>query len=66
MRERLVTLPIDLTPDDWTYSEYACLPDDGTRYEVLDGEVLVTRAPGTLRRKVILHLAIALSSPAAP
>ena len=55
-----MTLPIDLTPDDWTYSEYARLPDDGNRYEVLDGEVLVTPAPGTLHQKVILRLAIAL------
>ncbi|MGQ0813080.1 MAG: Uma2 family endonuclease [Gemmatimonadota bacterium] len=24
----------------WTYAEYARLPDDGNRYEVLDGELL--------------------------
>ena len=29
----------------WTYDEYARLPDDGNRYEVIDGEVLVTPAP---------------------
>ena len=27
---------------EWTYSEYARLPDDGNRYEVIDGEVCVT------------------------
>jgi Uma2 family endonuclease len=34
-------------PDDWTYAEYARLPDDGNHYEVIDGEVLVTPAPST-------------------
>lgn len=35
------------SPYVWTYSEYARLPDDGNRYEVIDGEVLVTPAPTT-------------------
>lgn len=26
------------TPSQWTYAEYARLPDDGNRYEVLDGD----------------------------
>lgn len=30
---------------DWDYSDYARLPDDGNKYEVIDGEVLVTPAP---------------------
>lgn len=30
------------SPSEWTYAEYARLPDDGHRYEVLDGEVLTT------------------------
>jgi len=45
---------------DWTYSEYARLPDDGNRYEVLDGEVLVTPAPTMHHQKVILRLAMNL------
>lgn len=45
---------------EWTYSEYARLPDDGNRYEVLDGEVLVTPAPTPHHQKVILRLAVAL------
>ncbi|MCI0435935.1 MAG: Uma2 family endonuclease [Gemmatimonadetes bacterium] len=35
------------SPTRWTYAEYARLPNDGNRYEVLDGEVLVTPSPGT-------------------
>lgn len=33
------------TTTQWTYAEYARFPDDGNRYEVIDGEVLVTPAP---------------------
>ena len=48
------------TPSEWTYSEYARLPDDGNRYEVIDGEVLVTPAPTPHHQKVILRLAVML------
>jgi Uma2 family endonuclease len=30
----------------WTYEEFARLPDDGNRYEVIAGELFVTPAPG--------------------
>jgi Uma2 family endonuclease len=55
-----MTQPIEAAPGDWTYAEYARFPDDGDRYEVLDGEVLVTPAPGTLHQKVVQRLLIAL------
>jgi Uma2 family endonuclease len=44
----------------WTYEDYARLPDDGNRYEVIDGEVLVTPAPTTFHQHVLFTLAIAL------
>jgi len=41
--------PPPLVPDtsrrDWTVDERNALPDDGNRYEVVDGELLVTPAP---------------------
>jgi Uma2 family endonuclease len=37
---------------EWTYSEYARLPDDGNRYEVIDGEVCTTPAPGPKHKHV--------------
>lgn len=40
----------------WTYAEYARLPDDGNRYEVLDGEVLVTPSPGTRHQRIAARL----------
>jgi Uma2 family endonuclease len=30
---------------EWTVEEALALPDDGNRYEVLDGELFVTPAP---------------------
>ncbi|HEU0300107.1 MAG TPA: Uma2 family endonuclease [Longimicrobium sp.] len=32
---------------EWTYEEFARLPDDGNRYEVIAGELYVTPAPET-------------------
>ena len=48
------------SPYTWTYSEYARFPDDGNRYEVIDGEVLVTPAPSPMHQHVLLTLSIAL------
>jgi len=31
----------------WTYDDYLTLPDDGNRYEIIEGELYVTPAPGT-------------------
>ena len=36
--------------EEWTYADYARLPDDGNRYEVIDGEVFMTPAPGTMHQ----------------
>jgi Uma2 family endonuclease len=30
---------------DWTYDDYLRLPDDGNRYEIIDGVLYVTNAP---------------------
>jgi Uma2 family endonuclease len=49
-------------PFAWTYSEYARFPDDGNRYEVLDGEVLVTPAPSPLHQRVGFVLAMKLET----
>lgn len=45
---------------DWTYSDYARLPDDGNRYEVIDGELLVTPSPSPLHQRVAFRLAAVL------
>jgi Uma2 family endonuclease len=36
----------------WTYADYAALPDDGNRYEIIDGVLFMTPAPGTGHQSV--------------
>ena len=40
----------------WTYDEFARLPDDGNRYEVIGGELYVTPAPRTAHQEVVMRL----------
>jgi len=43
-----------------TYADYAALPADGRRYEIHDGELSVTPAPGTRHQRVIGRLFVVL------
>lgn len=51
-------------PRRWTYEDFLRLPDDGNRYEIVEGELLVTPTPlkshqkavGTLYYLLRLHL----------
>lgn len=42
---------------DWTVEERDALPDDGNRYEVIDGELVVTPAPAWRHQGACLELA---------
>ncbi len=48
-----------LLPDrsrrDWTVDEVRALPDDGNRYEVIDGDLLVTPAPSWLHQQAAME-----------
>src|SRR5215468_2249575 len=39
-----------------TYADYAALPDDGRRYELHDGDLSVTAAPGIRHQRVKANL----------
>ena len=43
-----------------TYEDYAALPADGRRYEVHEGELLVTPAPSGRHQRIVLRLAFLL------
>ena len=43
-----------------TYRDYAALPDDGRRYQILDGELFVTPAPGTRHQIILMRLSAQL------
>ena len=44
-----------------TYEDYAALPDDGKRYELHEGELSVTPAPGRRHQQILLNLALVLA-----
>jgi Uma2 family endonuclease len=41
---------------DWTAAQVLALPDDGNRYEVVDGELLVSPAPALLHQRAVRAL----------
>jgi Uma2 family endonuclease len=44
----------------WHSADLELLPDNGNRYEIIDGELLVTRAPHWDHQNAILNLSVAL------
>ena len=44
-----------------TYQDYVLLPDDGKRYEILDGDLYVTPSPSAQHQEVLLNLVLALT-----
>ena len=45
-----------------TYEDYAALPDDGRRYELHEGELSVTPAPGLVHQATLRNLVVILHS----
>jgi Uma2 family endonuclease len=45
-----------------TYEDYVELPDDGRRYEILDGELEVSPAPAPLHQQVSASLSFILGT----
>lgn len=40
----------------WTYADYAQLPDNGMRYEVIEGDLYMSPAPRTVHQRIIAML----------
>ena len=40
-----------------TYADYAALPDDGHRYQLLEGELVVTPSPNRWHQEISIQLA---------
>src|SRR4051812_21470295 len=57
--EQLMGMPA--TQSNWTVDMLDALPDDGQRYEIIDGELFVTPAPSDVHQLVAgaLHTRIA-------
>jgi Uma2 family endonuclease len=44
----------------WTYDEFARLPNDGNRYEVIGGELFVTPSPTRLHQRIVTNIGFEL------
>jgi Uma2 family endonuclease len=51
MHDRLVAEPIRLT-----YEDFCALPEDGRRYEIIDGDLYMSPSPVPLHQRVVLNL----------
>lgn len=54
--------PTRAFPDYWTEADLASLPDDGHRYEIVDGSLLVTPRPKDDHQGIGMNLAFVLRS----
>ncbi|MDQ3687747.1 MAG: Uma2 family endonuclease [Acidobacteriota bacterium] len=45
-----------------TVSDLDLMPDDGNRYEVIEGEILVSRAPGLAHQRVSRNITVIVSN----
>jgi len=56
----LTVVPADLVPGppqgQWTYADYAAIPDDGKRYEVLKGVLYMSPAPTPGHQSISVRL----------
>ncbi len=51
-----------LEPGEFTLADLDALPDDGMRYELVDGQLLVTPAPRPNHQRAVLQLAFQLKA----
>jgi Uma2 family endonuclease len=51
-----MAMPVRIADTDWTVDRVHALPDDGNRYEVLDGELFVTPAPALRHQAALAEL----------
>ncbi len=54
-------VPSGPSQGNWTYRDYLGLPDDGRRYEVIDGVLYVSAAPTPKHQRKLLRLVRRLS-----
>jgi Uma2 family endonuclease len=56
-----MVIPADWVPGpkqgEWTYSHYAALPDDGQRYEIVNGVLIIAPAPSPEHQSIAVRLA---------
>ncbi len=56
-----MVMPLPLTHTEWTADMLDLLPNDGNRYEIVDGELFVTPAPANVHQQACLELLLLLA-----
>ncbi|MEZ4867391.1 MAG: Uma2 family endonuclease [Caldilineaceae bacterium] len=58
MTEQVIVSQIQATPQpgQWTYADYLALPDDGRRYEIIEGVLYVANAPNAAHQFAVTEL----------
>lgn len=56
-----MVMPLPHTHTEWTADMLDLLPNDGNRYEIVDGELFVTPAPALGHQRACLELALLLA-----
>lgn len=46
----------------WTYEDYLNLPDDGNRYEIIEGRLYMTNAPNIDHQLIVMEIAFQIKS----
>lgn len=54
-------MPVNTEQRYWTPDDVWALPDDGRRYECIDGALLVTPSPNVSHQRVLLRLSLAVA-----
>ena len=62
VKDAVRTRPSITNIDLKTYDDLLAMPDDGNRYELIEGELIVTRAPGITHQEVLGNLFFVLKS----
>src|SRR5438270_5669378 len=61
MENIAVVVPADWVPGplqgSWTYEDYAALPDDGRRYEIVNGVLVMAPAPTPEHQSITVRIA---------
>jgi Uma2 family endonuclease len=52
---------VSMLQREWAFEDLLALPDDGYRYEIMDGQLIVTAPPSVVHQDVIDNLRAALS-----
>lgn len=60
MTEATVEQPTTPAQGEWTYADYLALPDDGTRYEIIEGVLYVVNAPSSDHQTAVTEVSAEL------